>query len=933
MALPEFPFRAKTLVAWAAEEKGDLGFLEHEIIEVLSAVDGEWWSGRLRRNNAEGIFPKQYVEVIDEPRMTASRSSASLAPKPPSDPAPAPYTTSVPDTNPLRASYAGYSRVNDLAHDDADDHDHYNYSYDEAYYRKSKKQSKASNVKLAHYQRELQEKEREIAHYKSHLRKSQSDTKRLSLAQYPPSPPATAPVPASPAASSRRKSPSPDARQSRQRRSDFYKSKSKSAYELSAPDASRAPYPVHEDDGDSADSDDSLDEIAARRAQLEQELRHLRQLEKRRQTQRSQDDLGYQSEDLSSRRSKESKDNLSRKMESEVPSDEGDDSDAPPPPPPPKHKHSDGDIYRFSHHEDLKSSLKSSTRTYHSDVLNLSELSATSAGSYHRHLLERELNAVPESRLKAMQLEDTTPDDLGRSAQKPKNSIFKKILGQKRDENALEQKLSAEFDTWAEQKMDLNRLNSLSTEDKQARTRRVVRTEATLIVKPLDYISEINTNETVGSDYDDDGNGDELEWAQMSFAKADRFMARFSTQSDLNEIISDVSMRFAHSVVMQIRCVLVHLCKFRIIDEPSKISQIKPKLHDVLFKGEASIFQLNYIFKKVLDALRIPSEIVLGFWKKPNEFYHEEHYVINHCWLSVLVDSRLLIMDLLCFKHGQVCNLRRDDGYNEFYFLAKPLSMVSTHIPSVIDLQHVRPPVDPIVAFHLPREYSGFHKNRLRFRNFNNALTRLRDLEVVELELYVPPDIELFTLVKTSKVTTNDLSLCQMMWQNNRRIAKIKALLPVNESIGVLQVFAGPKGLQKHFENVHELALVIPIYHEGQSKNTKFIPRFPTVQAQKNDLYVKSPQMSTVSMRPYNFEVLVHPSEGVVSEISSRKHDFKMVVESPSGKYYKLVAADPSKPYGVYSGNIKCTEAGVYRGLVIGDCGNSWYVFTQWECQ
>lgn len=58
IAIPPLPFKVKTVVSWAGEEDGDLGFMENEIVEVYSIVDESWWSGKLRRNNAEGIFQK-----------------------------------------------------------------------------------------------------------------------------------------------------------------------------------------------------------------------------------------------------------------------------------------------------------------------------------------------------------------------------------------------------------------------------------------------------------------------------------------------------------------------------------------------------------------------------------------------------------------------------------------------------------------------------------------------------------------------------------------------------------------------------------------------------------------------------------------------------------------------------------------------------------
>ncbi|KAK7686973.1 hypothetical protein QCA50_010054 [Cerrena zonata] len=146
------------------------------------------------------------------------------------------------------------------------------------------------------------------------------------------------------------------------------------------------------------------------------------------------------------------------------------------------------------------------------------------------------------------------------------------------------------------------------------------------------------------------------------------------------------------------------------------------------------------------------------------------------------------------------------------------------------------------------------------------------------------------------KLTTNELSLCQVFWKKNDRIAKIKAVLPEKESIGVLQVFAGPKGLQEHFENIHELAVVIPLSHNGTSK-----------------------------------PVLQHPSKGLNSGSGLMNQDFKLIVKSPSGKHYRLAKDDPLS-YGTYEVNIKCQEVGTYTGLVIGDSGSSWTVFAQWEC-
>ena len=667
--------------------------------------------------------------------------------------------------------------------------------------------------------------------------------------------------------------------------------------------------------------DELMQSIAHKKQQLEMELQQLRQLE--RQAKDGKDvakylaranlaELGYVSEELL----------LSKRLEH---TDE--DLDAPPPPP----KHSDqlresttmrestamreSHALRESHamrssvvmhgsQEDQEpardvfhcSELKSSLKSLQSDVLNLSELSATSAGSFMRHKYE-----APE-------------DDRPR--------LFK-MLRRKSAENLLEQRLSA-GDEWRAVKTALNRANTLSTQDKQTRTRRLARAEPNFIVKPLEYVTPINVSETFGEHPQAPPTPNKRKVAD--------FAAKYPRSTDFNDVISAVSVKFGASRVDMVRALLLHLCQFRIIEEPERILLAKPRLSEVMEKGAATIFQLNYLFKKLLEALRIPAEVVVGFWKKPNEFYHSDHFVVNHCWLSVMLETGaragvFRLVDLFCFQNGAVCNT---SGHNEFYFLAEPIHLVSTHLPSIIELQHVCPPVDVNVAFHLPRLYSGFAKSHLRFSNFNNALTRMKDLEVFEADLHVPPDVELFTLIKTARTTSNDFTLCQHYWVGGRRMARIKALLPVGELIGVFQLFAGPKGLQTHFDNIHELACVIPLYHEGTSLAARFVPRFPTIQAQNYDLYVRHPQLATLAPKnSYSFEIDAHPAQLHLQGNS----DLKIVIEAPSGKYTKLTREDdPRGESCAFRTTLLCNDAGFYRALVLGDSGNSWYVFAQWEC-
>lgn len=873
MSLAHFPFRAKTTVSWPGEEDGDLGFMEGEIIEVYLEVDESWWSGRLRRNGAEGIFPKDYVVAMDSVPGTPGGSRGASAPSSPQKGAAAAVAA---------AAASPYGLLPGAT---------------------------ASAPAL--------------------IAKSAGRTGATA-------PPAAPSMPAGAPAAYGRSSQSPQGGVN----------KSGSMSNLASGPVGDFPGLVHSHtvglfgrrgDGARAAAHARIyevadHEIAEKRRQLERELEQLKVLERQRA-------CGDAAGLYVSVHSLRDADDLGAKL-----ARDNDDDDDEAPPPPPKRVVYD-DEFRFGEFglSQAPHELRSLVKLLQSDVLNLSELSATSAGSFMRHKWERAATKGDRVDAAALAASGTASGTASGNASgvssadvasvfessKPPN-IFRKLLP-KKPENALEQKLATHrLDDgevhWTTYKADLNRTNLLTTQTKQARTKRIVRSERLLIVKPLEFVSDINLNEVAGDDAVADG---PVLSAAMA-ARAEQLAARYPVALDLNEFIGDVGARLAALPAAQVKAVLLRLCKFGVAREEGAISQQKPRLALLMAAGAGTVYQLNYVFKKMLDALGIALELVVGFWKRPNEFYHDEHFVANHCWLLVLLAERFLMVDLYNYKMGAECNL---EGPNDFYCLAPPLHLVLTHLPQLIEMQHVVPPVDQNIAFYLPRMYSGFYNSRLRFRNFNNALTRLADLEIFELELELPCDVELFALVKTSRCTTHDLTLCQVMWVDGTRVAKIKALLPEHDEIGVLQVFAGPKGRQRQFDNIHELAAVVPLYHSGTYRACRFVARFPTVHAQNNDLYVKQPQTATVIVRnAYNFEVLQHPLRGVNSGLGIMNRDLRLVVELPSGKYYKLVPHDPGQPSGTHAANIKCTELGLYRGLVIGDTGASWYVFAQWEC-
>ncbi|KAL8667772.1 MAG: hypothetical protein Q9168_007177 [Polycauliona sp. 1 TL-2023] len=74
-----FPCWVRALYSWGGETKGDLGFVEGDLIEALNAGDSNYWCGRLRRDKRSiGLFPSNFVKVLDQTFQPVSRSVSPM---------------------------------------------------------------------------------------------------------------------------------------------------------------------------------------------------------------------------------------------------------------------------------------------------------------------------------------------------------------------------------------------------------------------------------------------------------------------------------------------------------------------------------------------------------------------------------------------------------------------------------------------------------------------------------------------------------------------------------------------------------------------------------------------------------------------------------------------------------------------------------------
>ncbi|KAK2775625.1 cytokinesis protein cyk3 [Colletotrichum kahawae] len=231
-------------------------------------------------------------------------------------------------------------------------------------------------------------------------------------------------------------------------------------------------------------------------------------------------------------------------------------------------------------------------------------------------------------------------------------------------------------------------------------------------------------------------------------------------------------------------------------------------------------------------------------------------------------------------------------------------------------------------------------------------------------------------------------ALAQAEWFNGIKRYTIKALLPGDEGQGTLKIYAGKRGLMHSIKDIpHPVAFALPIIHTGENPPYEFVTRHPTPHAQRHDIYVVQPQCQRLALNnTFVFAIRQHPSSlagsvgspmtpssnpGGASPIpfarpssalsmtasnvsgsnvsgngSSGKKPAKLAIQTPGGKILRLMRKEDRRGISVGSRGIdeetsdggtwetiiKCSEKGVWRGLVLADRTARWCVFAEWVC-
>jgi hypothetical protein len=411
--------------------------------------------------------------------------------------------------------------------------------------------------------------------------------------------------------------------------------------------------------------------------------------------------------------------------------------------------------------------------------------------------------------------------------------------------------------------------------------------------------------------------------------------------------------------------------------------------------------EVAVLVMELCAAVGIHAEVVHGYLKAPGEVLELGMLPHpNHWWNAVLIDGEWRIMDCSLASSS---NPRRaqfsssnSSAAESWYFLARPTEICWTHVPERPEQQHICPPVSVDILLALPCACPPFFKNDLEMLDYDTSLTRIEDLELLQIKFSVPADVEVAAEVEAQSFScdadgdffeSGDIvkkrALAQAEWINGIKRYTVKAVLPGDEGQGVLKVYAGKRGLMHSIKDIpHPLAFALPVIHTGDNPPYEFLTRHPTPHAQRHDLYVAQPQCQRLALNnTFVFAVRQHPStpfsavsgNGAASPVPyarpasalsitssacgsdpstskpAGRKPAKLAIQAPGGKILRLMRKEDRSGYagggidgrenqsgtgegGTWETIIKCGERGVWRGLVLADRSARWCVFAEWTC-
>lgn len=429
---------------------------------------------------------------------------------------------------------------------------------------------------------------------------------------------------------------------------------------------------------------------------------------------------------------------------------------------------------------------------------------------------------------------------------------------------------------WVQVRRDVNRSNSISRNE---RTERIERCQM------MDYPVVASVEALLESAEGDEGvDGTLIQYPTDFLAvnlqlvdKSARFVNSLPPMTNPTSLAQGYVCRPYKSDVQKLRAIFTWVSE-KVAWEEDFEGDVDPRRVIQMRRGCSE--EVAVLVFEMCLAVGLHAEIVRGYLKSPGEVIElDSNPRPNHWWNAVIVDDCWRIMDCSLAsptnpKRGQYSSAGSQIAENGF-FLARPLEICYTHIPSHFEQQHICPPISPEILLALPCACPPYFKNGLQMIDFDTSLLRIENLELVHIQFTAPSDIECVAEVEARSYArdvdgdvfeSGDINttraLAQAEWVGGQKRYTVKALLPGDEGHGTLKVYAGKRGLMHSVkDNPHPLAFAVPIVHTGKNPPYNFLLRHPTPHALRHDLYVAQPQCHRLAINnTFVFAVRQHPS-------------------------------------------------------------------------
>ncbi|GAB7360691.1 hypothetical protein MBLNU230_g0569t1 [Neophaeotheca triangularis] len=430
---------------------------------------------------------------------------------------------------------------------------------------------------------------------------------------------------------------------------------------------------------------------------------------------------------------------------------------------------------------------------------------------------------------------------------------------------------------WMQVRRDINRSNTLSRREKDEREERCEMLDLP-VLQPIDMLHEM-----VEGDEGLDGMPitDPTDFNTPNLAlvdKSTRFVNSVPPMVAPAVLAQNYLCRPHRSDVQRLRAIFTWVAE-RITWEDDFEGQIDTRRVVQTKRGCSE--EIALLVREMCSAVGLQAEVVRGYLKAPGETLDLETIAHpNHWWNAVTVENEWRIIDCAL---ASPTHPRRSDYSNAtsqvaepFYFLARPMEIIYTHIPLLPEAQHLIPSVSHETLLALPCAAPPYFRHNVELTEFSTSGLHLENLETAQFNIQVPSDVEVLANISArtfahdgdgDRFETGDSltrpALAQPEWLSGRKRYTIKALLPPETSAGTLNIYAGKRGLMHSIKsNPHPLALALPLFHSGTTNPPfEWMTRHPTPHAQRHDLYVVGPQCKRLVVNnTFVFTVRQHPS-------------------------------------------------------------------------